>query len=282
LSIEGARIDVGGVQLNVHTAGAGPAILLLHGFPDSNALWRGVAPLLVSAGYRVIAPDQRGFGASDAPPGTANYRIECIVRDAIRLLDALDIEEAHLVGHDWGAVIGWFLAGEHPERFRSLTAVSVGHPRAYANAGPEQKRKGLYTFLFQLRGLAEWYLARNDFANFRKWVRNYPETEHWVRDLSRPGRLTAALNWYRANLRRILMAPHPRCPIPVLGIWSSRDFALAESQMLRSAEFVDGSWRYERLEGLSHWIPLEAPQELSRLLLRFVGEIDARQVAATA
>jgi pimeloyl-ACP methyl ester carboxylesterase len=276
LSIEGTRIDVGGIQLNVHTAGTGPAILLLHGFPDSNALWRGVAPLLVSAGYRVVAPDQRGFGASDAPPGTANYRVECIVRDAVRLLDALDIEDAHVVGHDWGAVIGWFLAGEHSERFRSLTAVSVGHPRAYANAGMEQKRKGLYTFLFQLRGLAEWYLGRNDFANFRRWVRNYPETEHWVRDLSRPGRLTAALNWYRANLRRILMAPHPRCPIPALGIWSSRDFALAESQMLRSEEFVDGSWQYERLEGLSHWIPLEAPQELSRLVLRFVGEIDAR------
>jgi len=264
-------LRIGDIQLKVFDAGDGPAILLLHGFPDSMALWRNVIPDLLERGYRVIAPDQRGFGESDAPNGTRNYRIEHIVRDAIGLLDALNIDEAHVVGHDWGAVIGWFLAGEHGNRFLSLTAVSVGHPRAYANAGWEQKRKGLYTFLFQLRGLTEWYLERNDFASFRKWVRDYPETEQWVRDLARPGRLTAALAWYRANLWRMLTARHPRCPIPALGIWSSRDFALAESQMKNSAQFVDSSWSYERLEGPSHWIPLEAPEELTRLILRHAG-----------
>jgi len=276
MSIEGKRIQAGGIELNVQVAGEGPAILLLHGFPDSNSLWRDVTPLLVKSGYRVVAPDQRGFGASDAPKGTKNYRIEYIVRDAVQLLDVLGIEKAHLVGHDWGAVIGWFLAGEHPHRFHSLTAVSVGHPRAYANAGLEQKRKGLYTFLFQLRGLAEWYLSANRFARFRTWVHNYPEADHWISDLSRPGRLTAALSWYRANLRRVLAGQHPHCPLPTLGIWSSRDFALAESQMLRSREFVDADWRYERLEGFSHWIPLEAPGELSRLILAFIGEIERR------
>jgi pimeloyl-ACP methyl ester carboxylesterase len=274
--MEGKRIRTGEVELNVHISGEGPTLLLLHGFPDSNSLWRDVAPLLVQAGYRVVAPDQRGFGTSDAPEGTGNYRIENIVRDAIGLLDALAIEKAHLVGHDWGAVIGWFLAGEHPERFHSLTAVSVGHPRAYANAGLEQKRKGLYTFLFQLRGLAEWYLRANDFARFRKWVRNYPEADQWIQDLARPGRLTAALGWYRANLRRMLTGQHPRCPLPTLGIWSSRDFALAEGQMTCSGDFVDADWRYERLEGYSHWIPLEAPRELSRLILAFVHEVESR------
>jgi len=276
MSIEGKRIQAGGIELNVQVAGEGPAILLLHGFPDSNSLWRDVTPLLVESGYRVVAPDQRGFGASDAPKGTKNYRIEYIVRDAVQLLDALGIEKAHLVGHDWGSVIGWFLAGEHPHRFHSLTAVSVGHPRAYANAGLEQKRKGLYTFLFQLRGLAEWYLSANRFARFRAWVHNYPEADLWISDLSRPGRLTAALSWYRANLRRVLTGQHPHCPLPTLGIWSSRDFALAESQMLRSREFVDADWRYERLEGFSHWIPLEAPEELSRLILAFIGGIERR------
>jgi pimeloyl-ACP methyl ester carboxylesterase len=137
-------------------------------------LWRDVVPVLLEQNYRVIAPDLRGFGESDAPRGTRNYRIEHIVRDVVGLLDSLGIAKAHLVGHDWGAVIGWFLAGEHGDRFHSLTAISVGHPRAYANAGAEQKRKGLYTFLFQLRGLTEWYLSKNDFSNFRKWVRNYP------------------------------------------------------------------------------------------------------------
>jgi pimeloyl-ACP methyl ester carboxylesterase len=276
LDIQTSRVDVGGVELNVHVAGEGSTILLLHGFPDSNALWREVMPRLVEAGYQVVAPDQRGFGMSDAPQGTRNYRIEYIVRDAIGLLSALGVEKAHLVGHDWGAVIGWFLAGEHPDRFHSLTAISVGHPRAYANAGMEQKRKGLYTFFFQLRGLAEWYLSANEFSRFRGWVRGYPETDRWIRDLSRPGRLTAGLNWYRANLVRILTARHPRCPLPALGIWSTRDFALSEEQMTRSEEFVDSDWRYERLEGLSHWIPLEAPDELSRLIIEFLGEVEAQ------
>jgi len=274
MSIAGRKIQSGKVELNVQVTGDGPAILLLHGFPDSNALWREVTPRLVAGGYRVVAPDQRGFGASDAPKGSHHYRIEEVVRDAIALLDAIGIDKAHLVGHDWGSVIGWFLAGEHPDRFHSLTAVSVGHPRAYANAGFEQKRKGLYTFLFQLRGLAEWYLSANEFARFRRWVRNYPEADQWISDLSRPGRLTAAISWYRANLRRMLAGAHPRCPLPTLGIWSSRDFALAESQMIRSREFVDAEWRYERLEGCSHWIPLEAPETLSRLVLEFVGAVE--------
>lgn len=260
---------IGEVDLNVFDAGAGPTILLLHGFPDSLALWRRVIPALLEGGYRVIAPDQRGFGESSAPRGVRHYRIEHIVGDALALLDSLGVDRAHVVGHDWGAVIAWFLAGEHPERVRTLTAISVGHPRAYANAGLEQKRKGLYTFFFQLRGVAEWVLSRNGFANFRKWVRNYPETDQWIRDLSRPGRLTAALNWYRANFRRILTGRHPPCPVPTLGVWSSRDFALAESQMTGSEPYVTASWRYERLEGASHWIPLEVPEQLSDLILDF-------------
>jgi len=278
MSVRGRKLKLGDVELNVQIVGQGPAVLLLHGFPDSNALWRGVTPLLVEAGYQVIAPDQRGFGESSAPHGTANYRIEYIVRDAIELLDALGIDKAHLVGHDWGAVIGWFLAGEHSDRFHSLTAVSVGHPRAYANAGLEQKRKGLYTFLFQLRGLAEWYLSADGFARFRNWVRDYPEADQWISDLSRPGRLSAALGWYRANLGRMLTGAHPRCPLPTLGIWSSRDFALAESQMILSRDFVDANWRYQRLEGYSHWIPLEAPAELSGLILGFIEEFESRDL----
>lgn len=270
------KIRSGDVELNVFDGGDGPAILLLHGFPDSMALWRGVIPPLIAKGFRAVAPDQRGFGESSAPAGVRNYRIEYIVDDALKVMDSLGVAKAHLVGHDWGAVIAWFLAGEHPDRFQSLTAVSVGHPRAYANAGLEQKRKGLYTFLFQLRGLPEWYLSADGFARFRKWVRDYPEADRWISDLSRPGRLTAALGWYRANLVRMLTGTHPRCPLPTLGVWSSRDFALTEGQMTGSREFVDAKWRYQRLEGHSHWIPLEAPEELVGLILAFVEEVEGR------
>jgi pimeloyl-ACP methyl ester carboxylesterase len=232
-------------------------------------------PLLVAGGYRVVAPDLRGFGESDAPEGARHYRADHSVADVVRLLDKLGIAETHLVGHDWGTVIGWLLAGHHPERIRSFTALSVGHPTAYARAGWEQKRKGWYTLFFQIRGLTEHLLSANGFARFRRFVRNYPECDHWILDLSRPGRLTAALNWYRGNLFTVLFGKHPRCPVPTLGIWSTRDFALTEEQMTASANYVDADWHYVRMEGLSHWIPLEAPEELSRLILDFIA--DAQQ-----
>jgi pimeloyl-ACP methyl ester carboxylesterase len=267
------KIQLSEVELNVYGEGAGPAVLLLHGFPDSHALWRKMIPLLVNEGYRVIAPDQRGFGESSAPRGARRYRMERVADDALELLDALDVRQAHIVGHDWGAVIAWLLAGKHPARCLSLTALSVGHPTAYARAGWEQKRKGWYTLFFQLRGLAEWFISRNDFAFLRKWARGYPETDKWISELSRPGRLTAGLNWYRANLVSVLFRKQPRCSVPVLGIWSDRDMALSEEQMTDSVRFIDSEWRYERLTGLSHWIPLEAPEETARLFCQFADEL---------
>ena len=119
MSIKGKTLRVNGIDINVAIEGEGPAVFLLHGFPDSSALWRDVMPVLVEAGYQVIAPDQRGFGESDAPLGVKQYRMVTIVSDAITVLDALGISKAHLVAHDWGAIIGWTLAGQHGERFYS-------------------------------------------------------------------------------------------------------------------------------------------------------------------
>ena len=271
MSIAGERLQANGIGLNVHTDGEGTPVLLLHGFPDSNSLWRRVTPVLVESGYRIISPDLRGFGLSDAPTGLSNYHCNHIVADMADLLDVLGIEKAHVVGHDWGAVIGWLLAGYHSERVLSYTALSVGHPRAYANAGLEQKRKGWYTFFFQLPGIAEWTLSGNDWSRFRRWMRNYPESEHWIADLSRPGRLTAGLNWYRANLFHVLFASHPPCPVPAMGIWSAKDVALAEDQMVNSEKYVENSWRYERIDDCGHWIPLEVPDILNGLLLDFLS-----------
>ena len=269
MSIPGQRIQVNNIHLNVYVAGEGEPVLLLHGFPDSNYLWRGVIPHLVNSGYRVIAPDQRGFGESDAPEGKENYDMALIAEDAVALLDALNVAKAKLVAHDWGAMIGWFLAGTYPERFESYTAISVGHPSAYAAAGFEQKKKGWYVLFFQLEGIAEKAVMAKDWALFRKSVHDHPEVEHWIEDLSRPGRLTAGMNWYRANLSKLWKTEFPRVSIPVFGIWSSDDVALAEDQMIGSAAFVDAPWRYERLDGISHWVPVDAPDELSELILNF-------------
>ena len=166
-------------------------------------------------------------------------------------------------------MIGWLLAGTYPSRFENYTAISVGHPKAYAAAGYEQKRKGWYVLFFQLEGISEKVFMANDWAIFRRTVNDHPEIDHWIGDLSRPGRLTAGMNWYRANLSKLWKAEFPRVSIPVFGIWSTDDVALAEDQMIGSAAYVDAPWRYERLDGISHWVPVDAPEELSRLILDF-------------
>jgi len=267
------KIEVGEVALNVQDVGVGPPVLLLHGFPDSLHLWREVTPRLVAAGHRVIAVDQRGLGASDAPVGRAHYAIKRLVGDVTLVLDALGIvEPVHVMGHDWGAVVTWCLAMMRPERVRAAIAISVGHPREYALAGLEQKRKGLYTLGWQFPGLAERWLVANDWARMRHWLRQHPDPEACLRDLARPGRLTAGLNWYRANLLPTLTRSWPPCRVPVLGVWSSEDHCLAEDQMARSARRMVAPWRYERIEGAGHWLPLEQPARVADLALEWFGK----------
>ena len=260
------RLKVGGVTLNVAQLGAGPPALLLHGFPDSLRLWDPVALRIATAGYRVIAPDLRGFGDSDAPAGRRHYGIDLLLGDLVELLLALDVPgPVHVVGHDWGAVLAWCLAMSQPERVRSSVVISVGHPREYALAGLEQKRKGLYTIGWQFSGIAERWLTRNDCRQLRYWLRQHPDSQTCVRDLARPARLTAGLNWYRANLLPVLFRSWPQCRVPTLGIWSSADHCLAEDQMQRSGRRMTAPWRYERVEGAGHWIPLERPERVAEL-----------------
>jgi pimeloyl-ACP methyl ester carboxylesterase len=158
------RISLNGVSLNVQTDGDGEAVLLLHGCPDSLWLWRDLAPRLVAAGYKTVALDGRGFGESDASPRTSSYALPILAQDALGVLDTLGVERAHLVGHDWGAAVAWLLAGNHPDRFLSLTALSVGHARAYAAAGLEQLRRAWYILLILVPGLGEWLLRRKEAA----------------------------------------------------------------------------------------------------------------------
>jgi len=264
------RVRIGSLRLNVQQHGEGPVVVLLHGFPDSLQLWRAVAPRLASAGFHTVAVDQRGFGASDAPVGTHHYGIDRLMEDVPHLLQALGQHgPVHVMGHDWGAVVAWCLAMTRPELVRSAVAISVGHPGEYALAGLEQRRKGLYTLGWQFRGLAERWLTANDWARMRHWLRQHPDPDACIRDLARPGRLTAGLNWYRANLRSVLTRSWPSCRVPVLGIWSSEDHCLAEDQMARSGRRVTARWRYERIEGAGHWLPLEQPERIAALAVEW-------------
>src|SRR5690606_21583445 len=140
-------------------------VLLLHGWPDTRHLWRGVVPALHAAGYRTIAPDLRGFGDSDKPEPVEAYGLLQLAGDALAVLDHVGAEQAHVVGHDWGAALAWALAAFAPERVASLAALSVGHPVAFREAGFPQREKSWYMLLFQFEGVAEQWLAADDFAN---------------------------------------------------------------------------------------------------------------------
>jgi pimeloyl-ACP methyl ester carboxylesterase len=262
------KVHIDGLQFRVQSRGDGPPVLLLHGFPDSLELWREVAPRLSAEGYRTIAVDQRGFGETDAPQGRHRYGTDRLVQDLADLLPALAVDgPVHVVGHDWGSVMAWALAMLRPDLVRSAVAISVGHPHEYLMAGLEQKRKGLYTIGWQFPGLAERWLQANDWASMRHWLRGHPDADGRIRDLARPGRLTAGLNWYRGNVLPGVLRSWPECRVPVLGLWSSRDHCLAEDQMARSGRRVTAAWRYERIEGAAHWLPLEQPRRVAELAL---------------
>jgi pimeloyl-ACP methyl ester carboxylesterase len=264
-----------GIELAVLDEGQGPAVLLLHGFPDSSYLWRHQVPALVGAGVRVIAPDLRGFGGSDKPQDVEAYRLQHSVADVVAVLDALGIDRAHVVGHDWGAGLAWAVAAFVPDRVERLVAMSVGHPAAQREPTIEQRQKAWYMLLFQFEGIAEELLQRDDWRLFREWTRGHGDLDRSLADLSRPGALTAGLNWYRANVHPARELGHrrefPVVAAPTLGIWSSGDDFLVEGPLLRSAEHVTGPWRYERIEGASHWLQLDAPERVNELLLDHLG-----------
>jgi pimeloyl-ACP methyl ester carboxylesterase len=269
------RIALDDVTLEVEDTGAGTSVLLLHGWPDAANVWRHQVPALAADHYRVLAPDLRGFGGSSRPAEVEAYVAPRMVGDVIGLLDHLSIERAHLVGHDWGAAISWMTAALVPDRVASVTALSVGHPAAFRSAGWGQREKSWYMLLFQFPGVAERWLSADGFRNLRQWSR-HPDIDPVVERLAEPGALAASLNLYRAILPPAsLVEPSLELPpvqAPAMGIWSSGDLALTEEAMTGSAAHVAGPWRYERLDGVGHWLQLEAPEVVNALLLDFLGQ----------
>jgi pimeloyl-ACP methyl ester carboxylesterase len=277
------RVLINGITVNVALDGpeGGPPVLLLHGFPDRWSLWRHQIPALAAAGYRVVAPDLRGFGESDRPAEVADYAMRTLVGDVTGLLDERGLAQARVVGHDWGAGLAWSVANAVPHRVSSLAVLSVGHGYTKAAAGAEQRQRSWYMLWFLFPGVAEQVMPEHDWRFLRDWAWNgmsTEDTEQQIRDLSRPGALTAALNWYRANIdpaRYVMLdAPQRFRPVtcPTMGIWSTDDPTLGETQMKASADYVTGPWRYERVEGVGHWIPVLAPDRVNELLLDFFKE----------
>jgi pimeloyl-ACP methyl ester carboxylesterase len=278
-------IELDDVTLYVRDSGGGEPVVLLHGWPDTGDLWRHQIPALVADGYRVIVPDLRGFGQSSRPVEVEAYAAPRLVGDVVGMLDRLGLDRAHVVGHDWGAAIGWLTAALAPQRVATLTALSVGHPAAFRGAGWAQREKSWYMLLFQFPGIAERWLSADGFRNLRQWSA-HPDIEAVVARLADPEALTASLNIYRAILppESLLAQPAALPPVtaPVMGLWSAGDLALTEEQMTGSTAYVAGPWRYERLDRVGHWMPLEAPAAVSTLLLDFLGQQRAGAAAAPA
>jgi pimeloyl-ACP methyl ester carboxylesterase len=267
------RADSNGIGIEYEVTGQGTPVVLLHGFPDSGRLWRNQVPVLAEAGFRVIVPDMRGYGRSDKPEEVEAYAMHHLVGDVVAVLDDAGVSKSHVVGHDWGAAVAWAAALGAADRVDHTVALSVGHPAAFRAAGFPQYARSWYMLLFQFRGVAEKFLTANDWAGFRRWS-GHPDADGVVADLTADDALTPGLNYYRANVppESFLQSPLdlPPVQVPTMGVWSSKDIALTETQMKGSEEYVAGSWRYERIEDVGHWMQLEAPDEVNRLLLDFL------------
>lgn len=287
--VEHRYADLGDVRLHYVEAGEGPLVVLLHGFPQFWYMWRFQIPALAEAGFRVVAPDMRGYNLSGKPRGVRSYRVELLARDVERLILACGVGSAALVGHDWGAAVAWATAMMYPERVERLGILNVPHPERFARGllRPAQLLRSSYMFFFQIPRLPEKILATGDFALLRCALRNDPvrpgtfadeDIEMYVEALARPGALTAALNYYRALFRRNPLEARAllrRIEAPVMVIWGERDRYLG-----RELAEPDPAWvpnlRVERLPDASHFVAEDRPDGVNTLLLGFLGRDGAR------
>ncbi len=281
--LRSGRVDLGEVSLHVVEAGPadGPAVVLLHGFPEFWRGWRRQIPALTATGFRVVVPDQRGYNLSDKPRRVAAYALDTLVDDVERLLDRLDIRRAALVGHDWGGVVAWWLAASRPSRLSRLAVLNAPHPavaRRFMVGDPIQRRKSWYIYFFQLPWLPEIWYGRNDFrlaecslrATSRPGTFDDDDLAAYRQAWSRPGALTAAIHWYRAALWYRPRRLDRRIGVPTLHLWGRRDRFLDRRLAEANCELCDDV-RLEMLDGAGHWLQHEEPEAVDRLLLEHLA-----------
>ncbi|GAA4474085.1 alpha/beta hydrolase [Rhodococcus olei] len=270
--VDTAAVAVGEYTFDVEIAGPpdGTPVVLLHGFPETSHCWHPVLPALTAAGYRTIAPNQRGYSPGARPVGVEHYTVDRLVDDVLGLLDTLGIESAHLVGHDWGAAVAWSTAAHHPDRIDTLTAVSVPHPAAFGWAlreDADQQARSRYIGVFRQGDSAERILLADDGRRLREVYAGVDASlvDAHVGLLTQPGALTAALSWYRAMGRGF--ASTPAVSVPTTYVWSTGDEALGRAGAERCGEFVTGPYRFLELDGVSHWVPEQAPAVLADAII---------------
>lgn len=270
-------VTVGDLTFDVRTTGPedGEPVILLHGFPQTSLSWSSVAHRLEHAGLRVIAPDQRGYSPRARPLDVEDYSTSLLADDVIGIADALGIDSFHLVGHDWGSAVAWVVAGAHPDRVRTLTAVSVPHLTAYNAAlrdDPDQQERASYIQLFRQAGKAEDLLLAD--AGLRLTAMYGDAVPiglvvRYVAHLAEPGALTAALNWYRAMGADL--AETPRIQVPTTFVWGAQDQAIGRAGAEACGDFVDADYRFVELAESGHWIPEQSPDALAEAIIARVG-----------
>ncbi|ARS89176.1 alpha/beta fold hydrolase [Natrarchaeobaculum aegyptiacum] len=270
---------VDGVRLHVVTAGdpEDPLVVFLHGFPEFWYEWRGYVERFVDAGYRVLIPDQRGYNLSEKPHGIAAYRLPRLSSDVAGLIASEGKDTAHVIGHDWGAVVAWDLVLRRPAVVDRLGIVNVPHPSVFGQTlrtNPRQLLKSWYIYYFQIPRLPEWGSRRADFALWRRAMvgpakpGTFTDTdlERYRRAWSEPGAPTAMINWYRAMVRHRDGPPRDRVQAPTLVVWGERDQALVPEMAPMSIDYCeDGT--LARFPSATHWVIHEHPDRVSELLL---------------
>jgi pimeloyl-ACP methyl ester carboxylesterase len=256
----------------------GRITLLLHGFPQSAAEWRPQLRALADAGFRAVAPDQRGYSPGARPPDVEAYGIDHLVADTLGFCDELGAERVDLVGHDWGAIVAWVVAARHPGRVRTLTAVSVPHPEAFADAyaSPLSKQRDMSGYIDVFRsgdGDGERMLAGEDGGGIQRMFEGQGLTAEAAAEhaaVHAAGALTAGLNWYRAT-HPTMMRGIPPVEVPTLFVWGARDPAISREAAEGCAAHMAGPFRFELMEDVGHWVPELEPERLNRLLLEHLA-----------
>jgi pimeloyl-ACP methyl ester carboxylesterase len=263
------------VQLHYDSAGDGPLVVLLHGFPEYRASWRRQLPALAAAGFRAVAPDLRGYGLSPKPRGVDSYRIPLLVDDVAELIRALGGGPCVLVGHDWGAFVAWFVAMIHPELVRRLVILNVPHPAAFArelHRSTRQKLLASYQLFFRLPLLPELLLRLFGRPLMRRAGRFEPEE---IDDYARTwrGSLTPMFHYYRALPRASAQLRRAIRPIdvPVLMIWGAGEPVFLRSTTENVEEWVP-RLRFERIPRAGHFVQTDAAERVNELLLSFARE----------
>lgn len=264
-----------GLTFDYLDEGTGTPVVLLHGFPEDAASWRKVAPLLHAAGLRTLALDQRGYSPGAVPGRRRDYRIELLSADVLALLDAVDVDCAHVVGHDWGGGVAWHLAMHHPDRVSSLVVLATPHPAALLWSLPRstQPLRSTYMLALQLPWLPERLSARMLERGLRSSGLNAHDAQRYAEKYADPARLTGPMNWYRAlPFAREWAGSTVR--VPTTYVWGRGDLYLGPEAARKTGDFVAADYRFVDLDA-SHWLPEDAADAVAAAIIDRVRSVGA-------